>query len=350
MKAIKVVKLGHAEVQEVAIPTIYPDYILVKVEAVALNPADWKSLDSLSTPHSTCGNDLAGVIVEVGSEVEAPLKIDDHVAGFSHACNCLAPEDGAFGDYALVKGDVAVRLPDSLSFEEGSTLGVAVATIGLGLYQKFGLALPDQPTTEPEWVFIYGGSTAMGTFAIQMAKMSGYKVVSTSSPHNFDLVKTYGADVVFDYNSPTCAADIRELTDNKLYYVFDIVSETASAKICTDALSSNSTARKPIYSALLPQLIELPRDDVENTFTFAYTFAGEGYTGGPFVLPPSAEDFEFSKKFARIVEKLLEQNRVKFHPVELRTGGWQGVLAGVDELRQGKVSGKKLVFKVSEFV
>ena len=50
MKAIKVVELGFAEVQEVAIPTTYPDYVLVKVEAVALNPADWKSLDSLSTP------------------------------------------------------------------------------------------------------------------------------------------------------------------------------------------------------------------------------------------------------------------------------------------------------------
>jgi NADPH:quinone reductase-like Zn-dependent oxidoreductase len=99
------------------------------------------------------------------------LKIGDHIAGFSHACNSLAPEDGAFGDYALVKGDVAIKLPVSLSFEEGATLGVAVATIGLALYQKFGLALPDRPTEEPEWVFVHGGSTAMGTFAIQLAKM-----------------------------------------------------------------------------------------------------------------------------------------------------------------------------------
>ena len=99
------------------------------------------------------------------------MKIGDHVAGFPHACNCLAPEDGAFGDYALVKGDVAIKLPGPLSFEEGATLGVAVATIGLGLYQKFDLALPDQPTEEPEWIFIHGGSTAMGTFAIQLAKL-----------------------------------------------------------------------------------------------------------------------------------------------------------------------------------
>ena len=111
------------------------------------------------------------MVVEVGSEVEAPLKIGDHVAGFPHACNCLALDDGAFGDYALVKVDVAIKPPDSLSFEEGATLGVAVATIGLGLYQKFDLALPDQPTEEPEWIFIHGGSTAMGTFAIQLAKL-----------------------------------------------------------------------------------------------------------------------------------------------------------------------------------
>jgi expansin (peptidoglycan-binding protein) len=151
---------------------------------------------------------------------------------------------------------------------------------------------------------------------------------------------------VFDYNSPTCASDVRKLTDNKLYYAFDIISEPTSAKICTDAFSTDSITRKPIYSALLPQLAELPRDDVENTFTFAYTFAGEGYTGGPFLLEPSSGDFEFSKGFARIVERLLVQGRIKFHPVEMRTGGWRGVLAGVDELRQGKVSGKKLVYTI----
>jgi hypothetical protein len=141
------------------------------------------------------------------------------------------------------------------------------------------------------------------------------------------------------------AADMRKLTDNKLY-AFDVISNSASAKICTDALSTDSTIRKPIYSALLLKLAELPRDDVENTFTFAYTFTRGGYKG-PFRILPSSEDFEFSKKFARIVEKLLEQSRIKFHLIELKTEGWQGVFAGIDELRLGEVSGKKVVFKVS---
>ena len=122
-------------------------------------------------PGSTCGNDLAGTVVQVGTEVTADVRKGDRVAAFAHACNSIEPEDGAFCDYALVKGDVAIKLPDSMSFEEGATLGVAVATIGLALYQKMDLVLPDQPSNKADWVFVHGGSTAMGTFAIQMAKM-----------------------------------------------------------------------------------------------------------------------------------------------------------------------------------
>ncbi|PVH99799.1 putative zinc-binding oxidoreductase ToxD [Periconia macrospinosa] len=348
MKAIKVIELGKAEVQEVQVPKLRSDYVLVKVEAVALNPSDWKALDFLSTPGSTCGHDLAGTVIEVGSGVKAPLKIGDHIAAFAHGCNSLKLEDGAFGDYAVVKGDVAIKLPDLMGFKEGSTLGVAVATIGLGLYQKLGLALPDQPTKKLDWCFIHGGSTAMGTLAIQMAKLSGYQVISTSSPLNFNLVKAYGADVVLDYNSPTCAADICRQTESKLYYAFDIISDSASAKLCADALSTDSATRQPLYSPLRAASETFPRDDVKSTFTFAYTSTGEPYEGGSIHLPPSREDFEYTKKFVRIVEKLLEQNKIKMHPIELKMGGWQGVLAGVDELRQAKVSGKKLVFRISE--
>jgi NADPH:quinone reductase-like Zn-dependent oxidoreductase len=107
----------------------------------------------------------------VGSAVTANLRKGDRVAAFTHACNSLELDDGAFGDYALVKGNIAIKLPDSMTSEEGSTLGVAVATIGFGLYQKLVLALPELPQKQQDWILVYGGSTAMGTFAIQMAKL-----------------------------------------------------------------------------------------------------------------------------------------------------------------------------------
>ena len=51
-------------------------------------------------------------------------------------------------------------------------------------------------------LFVYGGSSSVGQYAIQLAKLSGYKVVSTASQRNHELVKSFGADLVFDVSSP----------------------------------------------------------------------------------------------------------------------------------------------------
>ena len=66
----------------------------------------------------------------------------------------------------------------------------------LGLTQRFDSA-PAKGSDET-WVFIYGGSSGVGQFAIQLAKLSGYKVVTVASPRNHEFLKTLGADAVFD--------------------------------------------------------------------------------------------------------------------------------------------------------
>ena len=65
----------------------------------------------------------------------------------------------------------------------------------LKLVQSFDRATALQDET---WLFIYGGSTCVGLYAIQLAKLSGYKVVTVASPRNHELLKSYGADAVFD--------------------------------------------------------------------------------------------------------------------------------------------------------
>jgi NADPH:quinone reductase-like Zn-dependent oxidoreductase len=56
-------------------------------------------------------------------------------------------------------------------------------------------------------ILIYSGATSAGLYAIQMAKKAGVKVITTASPRSTELVKEYGADDVFDYNSPTAAGE-----------------------------------------------------------------------------------------------------------------------------------------------
>jgi NADPH:quinone reductase-like Zn-dependent oxidoreductase len=89
-----------------------------------------------------------------------------------------------------------------VSFEAAATVTVGVLCAGYGLYAVLGLPWPTStPNAFTESILIYGGSTATGTIAIQLAKLSGLRVITTCSPKHFDLMKSLGADLVLDYVS-----------------------------------------------------------------------------------------------------------------------------------------------------
>lgn len=343
-KAVAVVEPKKAAlVTDRAIPALRDDYILIKTVAVALNPTDWKHIDyGFAEPGCLVGCDYAGIVEEVGSKVKKPFKKGDKVAGFVHGCNSVQHEDGAFAEYIVAKGDLQMHIPETLSFEEAATLGVGISTVGQALYQSLGLAWPTEPLKEPVPLLIYGGSTATGTLAIQFAKLSGYTVVATCSPRNFDLVKKLGADHVFDYKHPNAAADIRKVTDNKLKYVFDTVSTEQSAAFCGEALSTEGGD----YSSLLTP--KVPRDNVKSRMTLAYTVLGEDMNKFGNAIPAIPENRAFAEKFWAVAEKLLAEGRVRVHPPSVGAGGLKGVLDGLQLMREDKVSGRKLVYRVSE--
>ena len=153
------------------IPKQRPGYVLVDVRTVALNPADWKHVDFLNVAGALSGCDYAGVVADVGQGYDKSWKKGDRICGFVHGGNKLQGEDGAFAEKIVVKADIQIKIPDNMSFEDAATLGVAFITCGQGLYQSLGLSLPNQPITTKEPILIYGGSSAMGTFGIQFAKL-----------------------------------------------------------------------------------------------------------------------------------------------------------------------------------
>ncbi|KAF9895251.1 hypothetical protein FE257_000153 [Aspergillus nanangensis] len=325
------------------IPTLRDDYILVKTVSVALNPTDWKHIKHLAPPGSLIGCDYSGIVEAVGKDVQKPFKKGDRVCGFAHGGNAVQHEDGAFAEYIVAKGDVQMSIPDNLSFQEAATLGVGISTVGQGLYQSLGLALPTTPVTpQQQAILIYGGSTATGTLAIQFAKRSGYTVLTTCSPHNFALVKSLGADQVFDYKAPGAAAEVRKVTNDKLTLAFDCIALEASAKFCDEALSSEGGD----YSALLQMKIE--RENVRDRVTLAYTTVGEAFTFGDMKFPAFPEHKEFAAKFWEVARGLLAAGDIKVHTPKVLPGGLKGVLEGLELMRQDKVSGEKLVYNVAE--
>jgi NADPH:quinone reductase-like Zn-dependent oxidoreductase len=97
-----------------ALPKLRDDYILVKTEAVALNPTDWKHVAfGLGAEGGLVGCDFAGTVVEVGNAVTKGWKKGDRLAGVNHGGNSSNVEDGAFAEYVVSKGAWIQSIPST---------------------------------------------------------------------------------------------------------------------------------------------------------------------------------------------------------------------------------------------
>jgi NADPH:quinone reductase-like Zn-dependent oxidoreductase len=278
----------------------------------------------------------------VGPRVKKSFKKGDRVAGFVHGSNAVRLNGGAFAEYVIAKGDLQMLIPESLSFEAAATFGVGLTTVGQNLYQSMELPFPGEPAEDSDElsILIYGGATATGTLAIQLAKLSGLRVVTTCSEANRNLMFELGADAVFDYRDPDVGDQIREDTDDALEFALDTISTPQSAAICSAAISSAGGS----YNALLD--VKSPREDVDSHVSMAYDIIGEPYRMGTQEVSPDQNNLEFGIKWWNLAQKLLEERRILPHPYQVKPGGLAGALTGLQMLREGKVRASKLVYRV----
>lgn len=115
MKAV-VIRGKEAKVEtDRPLPKLRDDYILVKTEAVALNPTDWKHVAfGIGAEGGLVGCDFAGTVVEVGKAVTKAWKKGDRLAGVAHGGNSSNIEDGAFAEYCVAKGSYSRSTIDAL--------------------------------------------------------------------------------------------------------------------------------------------------------------------------------------------------------------------------------------------
>lgn len=172
----------------------------------------------------------------------------------------------------------------------------------------------------------------------------GAHTLTTCSPKNFELVKSYGADKVFDYKSPTCAEDIRAVTKNSMKFAFDCITTEASTKICYDAIGRVGGK----YVALNPYSESATtRKVIRPDWILATIIIGEGSAWPePYRREPDPEIRKVAKATYSSVQGLLDDGKLKAHPIEINDGGLPAVLKGVDVLRRGEISGKKLVYRL----
>lgn len=348
MYAIKI-NGNQAKIARVPIPTPPPTYLLARVNAVALNPTDWKHIaNDLAAPNGTSGCDFAGTVVSLPTDASKAFQVGDRIAAVTHGANFNNPDDGCFAGYALVKADLAMKIPDNLSFEKAATLSLGISTLGQGLFQKgLKMSLPGDNNGEGESILIYGGSTATGSLSIQFAKLAGYNILTTCSKKNEGFVRSLGADAVYNYNDSDVGTKIREDTKNGLKLAWDCIGVPQSIAICAAALSSDDTGCR--YATTNTNVDKLPdRPGVKATHVFMYTIFDRAFDKKDAHFPASREDFEFARRVFDLTEKLLWEGKLKTHPETVRPGGLDGVLQGMKDMKDGKVSGQKLVYRMAD--
>ena len=161
---------------DLPMPDMPTDHVLIKVAAVAVNHCDYKMPARIHSPNAVDGCDFSGAVVRLGDAVArnpSGLRIGDRVAGAQMASQARRPWSGAFAEYIAEKPDNLWRVPEHFSWEQAASVGCAVASsVGMALWWEMKLpGTPEEPTLDPKFVLVYGGSTASGTFAIQLLKM-----------------------------------------------------------------------------------------------------------------------------------------------------------------------------------
>lgn len=178
------------EVRDVPEPKVFPGSVLVEVRAAGVNPVDWKAmtggLDPLidATFPVIPGWDVAGVVVDVG--LDAPeFQIGDAVMAYARK-DVLGP--GTFAERVAVSAAAATRKPDSLTWEQAGGLPLAGGT-ALRSVDALG---PIAGRT----VLIHAAAGGVGSFAAQIARAQGARVIGTASERNHEFLRGLGVEPV----------------------------------------------------------------------------------------------------------------------------------------------------------
>ncbi|KAH9934278.1 GroES-like protein [Fomitopsis serialis] len=343
MKALVICEGKTTAVQDHPIPSVDSDDVLVKVVAVAQNPSDWKFVDTVQNIGTVVGCDWSGHIVQRGKNVRTP-ELGAHVSGFVMGGTFV--DSGAFAEYVKTPAELAWFVPEgTISHEQAATMSGGVSTAVQCLYHphRLGLVEPPDRVDGVEWILVYGGSSSVGQYAIQLAHLSGYKVVTTASPQNFELVRSLGADAVFDYKDPGVIAAIKEVTEDSVRSAIDTQSTKETQELCVRAMGVGGGK----LILMFPPTFKAKklRKDVELIPTLIYTALGRPFAIGPqaqYAAQPKdrAQIAGFFKKMPDLVRNgLLVPNRVK-----LWEGGMRAIPEGLQYMRDGRVSGEKIVY------
>src|SRR5438445_1197885 len=189
MKAAFIQKFGGPDVLQygdLPDPVAAPGEVVVDVVAASVNGADWKvrlgQYKQAKFPFAL-GRDFSGVVGAVGAGVD-DLKVGDTVFGV-----CDVGQEGAYAEKLAIKAAIIARKPDGLPHIDAAALALTGLTALVAVEDTLKLK-------SGETILVQGGAGGVGSFAVQLAKHLGARVITTTSAANLDYVRALEADEI----------------------------------------------------------------------------------------------------------------------------------------------------------
>src|SRR5437868_6947549 len=247
MKAAFIERHGGPEVLkfgEMPDPVAAPGEIVVDSVAVSVNGADWKVREgkAAQVPHFPyiLGRDFSGVVSAVGKGVD-DLRVGDEVFGV-----CDVGQEGAYAEKIAIKAAIVAGKTGSLSHVDAAALALAgltaICTIEDTLKLRAG-----------ETILIQGGAGGVASFAIQLAKHLGARVITTASRSNHDYLREIGADEIIDYNAVDFTKVVKDC---------DAVFDTVGGDVAQRSFAVLKPGGRAAFIASGPQAPKPERSDV----------------------------------------------------------------------------------------
>ena len=258
----------------------------------------------------------------------------------------MGEKHGTYAEFTVVPASTTFHLPPNVSFEAGAGLPLSFMTAALALYQHLRLPLPTVPGQKDIPILIYGGASAVGAYALKLAKLSKLNPIITVAGSGIDFVQSLDAAThIVDYRNGNIESDIlAALGNTKLTMAFDAICDKGSYQhISNVLLASNGGGHIDMVDPPKDESWRFP-DGVKMTRTYvsaAYSVPDKFNTA-----EQAAADGEFAYMFYRYLSHLLAEGRFQPHPHEVLAGGLDGIINGIRALHDGKVSAKKLIARL----
>ena len=338
-----------AKVESVPDPRPSSNELLIRVEAVALNPIDSLYMfNPLASTGRTMGSDFAGVVQTLGDAVPptSRLKPGYRVAGFLQGACSVNERPGAFANYLVCPWDLVWKVGAGVRLQEAAAISLCGLTAAQALFFRMGLRAPfdwlERPamTAGPDELglkssssfsfFIYGASTSVGLYAAQLVRRSAessgstVQLIGTAGQRHFERLQAepYCYNHLIDYHEEDWPLKVRCLTNGKgVDYAYDCISEGSTVSKTSSTLAPSSkmaivrSKEGGAWSAL-----DLP---VEPSYGAVWEGLGEEVQYQGMSLPASSKARSFAVTF---YEWLSEGGRLEPNPIRDMPGGLESIV------------------------